>query len=64
MALWQSNTTVSSQQAILLSGTPALNRAVELYNQLASLVPKNFASYTAFCERFEKKINHQNNPKI
>ena len=34
-----------SKRAILLSGTPALSRPLELFTQLHSLDPKNWADY-------------------
>ncbi|KAL8426032.1 hypothetical protein Efla_001950 [Eimeria flavescens] len=40
-----------ARRALLLSGTPALNRPVELYQQLNSLLPE-FCSYREFSDRF------------
>ena len=37
---------------IMLSGTPALSRPVELYGQLSSLSPEVFGSYDAFTKKF------------
>ena len=43
-----------SRRTILLTGTPALNRPVELYTLLHALCPRvsQFATYKAFTERF------------
>ena len=37
-----------SKRAILLSGTPALSRPLELFTQLHSLDPKNWADYKVY----------------
>ena len=39
-------------RALLLSGTPLLNRPEELYTQLAALVPSGMPSFSAFADRF------------
>ena len=41
-----------AKRALLLSGTPALNRPSELYTQLHALLPSVFASFTAFGNRY------------
>jgi SNF2 family DNA or RNA helicase len=41
-----------SQIAICLSGTPAINRPVELYTQLSGLLPKVFYDYDQFTRRY------------
>lgn len=42
----------SIQYALLLSGTPALNRPVELYSQLHMLYPKVFPKFRQFADRY------------
>jgi len=42
----------AARRAILLSGTPALNRAVELYTQLEAVLPTEMPSFTEFAERY------------
>ena len=41
-----------AQRALLLSGTPALNRPIELFTQLHALRPVWFRTYTAFAYRY------------
>lgn len=41
-----------AKRAILLSGTPALSRPIELYPQLACLKPDLFTSFSAFGDRY------------
>ena len=41
-----------AEHVLLLSGTPALNRPVELFTQLHCLQPRWFRTYTAFCYRY------------
>lgn len=41
-----------AKRLILLSGTPALARPVELYAQLAALAPREFGNYHAYTERY------------
>ena len=43
---------VAAKHAILLSGTPALARPVELYPQISALQPDLFGKYTAFTQKF------------
>ncbi|KAF8821191.1 SWI2/SNF2-containing protein [Cardiosporidium cionae] len=46
-----------SRRAILLSGTPALNKPIELYQQIAVLLP-DFGSYQEFAARYcEQQLN-------
>jgi len=45
----------AARRAILLSGTPTLNRASELYTQLAGLMPSEMPSYEKFVERYSVK---------
>ena len=42
----------NARRAILLSGTPALSRPMELYTLVKGLVPKVFTSYNAFGNRY------------
>lgn len=42
----------SAERVLLLSGTPALARPVELYTQVEAVAPKLFASYSAFTQRY------------
>jgi len=42
----------SVKRALLLSGTPALNRPIELFSQLHMLYPKIFPKYRQFAERY------------
>ena len=42
----------SIKRALLLSGTPALNRPIELFSQLNMLYPKIFPKYRQFAERY------------
>jgi SNF2 family DNA or RNA helicase len=59
----------AAARTILLSGTPALARPVELYAQVVSLQPKLFGSYTSFtnqyCDakmgRFRREVNGSSN---
>ena len=45
--------------AVCLSGTPALNRPVELYTQLNGLLPEVFNDYDAFTKRYcDAKPSH------
>ena len=41
-----------SKHAVLLSGTPALARPVELYSQVSSLQPALFGTYNAFTKQY------------
>jgi len=41
-----------ARRALLLSGTPALNRPIELFTQLHALRPLWFRTYTAFAYRY------------
>lgn len=51
----------NASRAILLSGTPALNKPSELYQQLIALMP-DFARYEEFSDRYcEKKKNPWSN---
>jgi len=43
---------ISIKKALLLSGTPALNRPIELYSQLHMLYPKIFPKYKQYAERY------------
>lgn len=45
----------SARRVVLLSGTPALNRATELYTQLEALLPHQMPSFTQFAERYCNK---------
>jgi len=42
----------AARRAILLSGTPSLNRATELYTQLEALMPAEMPSFIQFAERY------------
>lgn len=42
----------TARRAILLSGTPALNRAAELYTQMESILPGEMPSFAQFADRF------------
>lgn len=42
----------AARRVMLLSGTPALNRACELYSQLEALLPSEMPSYKEFAERY------------
>lgn len=42
----------AARRAILLSGTPALNRATELYTQLEAILPLAMPSFSTFAERY------------
>lgn len=42
----------NAKRLVLLSGTPALARPVELWAQVHCIAPKLFGSYTAFTKRF------------
>lgn len=42
----------AARRVVLLSGTPALNRATELYTQLEALLPAQMPSFTQFAERY------------
>lgn len=42
----------NSRRAILLSGTPALSRPLELFTQLNALVPDKFPDFKLFAERY------------
>lgn len=41
-----------AKRALLLSGTPALSRPVELYTQVNALVPLLFPNFTEYAERY------------
>ncbi|CAG9477692.1 DNA helicase, putative [Plasmodium vivax] len=41
----------SAKRCVLLSGTPALNKPSELYEQVSSIIP-NLFNYHEFCERY------------
>ena len=41
-----------AKRTILLSGTPALARPVELYSQVRPLAPKLFGKYNDYCKRY------------
>lgn len=41
----------SAKRCVLLSGTPALNKPSELYEQVSSIIPDLF-NYNEFCERY------------
>ncbi|GAW81681.1 helicase [Plasmodium gonderi] len=41
----------NAKRCVLLSGTPALNRPSELYEQVSSIIP-NLFNYHEFCERY------------
>lgn len=41
-----------SKRAILLSGTPALSRPVELYSQITAIKPKLFSKFSDFGKRY------------
>ncbi|PFH31296.1 SWI2/SNF2-containing protein [Besnoitia besnoiti] len=45
----------SAKRAILLSGTPALNRPVELFQQLDALLPE-LCTYREFAERYSVQV--------
>ncbi|PHJ20662.1 hypothetical protein CSUI_005495 [Cystoisospora suis] len=48
----------NAKRAILLSGTPALNKPVELYQQIDALLP-DLCSYHEFADRYSVKVwNH------
>eukprot|EP00923_Selenidium_pygospionis_P046411 GHVN01080007.1.p1 GENE.GHVN01080007.1~~GHVN01080007.1.p1 ORF type:complete len:1122 (-),score=226.22 GHVN01080007.1:78-3443(-) len=47
----------SARRAMLLSGTPALNKPTELYTQLSALLPE-FATYDEFASRFADKVQN------
>ena len=42
----------SAQYAMLVTGTPALNRPIELFSQLMMLRPKYVKNYTAYAKRY------------
>ncbi|CAE7588107.1 ZRANB3 [Symbiodinium natans] len=42
----------AARRVFLLSGTPAVNRAAELYTQLEALMPAEMPSFAQFAERF------------
>lgn len=42
----------AARRVLLLSGTPAVNRAAELYTQLEALLPAEMPSFAQFAERF------------
>eukprot|EP00928_Gymnodinium_smaydae_P083247 TRINITY_DN6648_c0_g1_i1.p1 TRINITY_DN6648_c0_g1~~TRINITY_DN6648_c0_g1_i1.p1 ORF type:complete len:962 (+),score=183.67 TRINITY_DN6648_c0_g1_i1:72-2957(+) len=42
----------AARRVVLLSGTPTLNRAAELYAQLEALLPTEMPSFNAFAERY------------
>jgi len=55
----------AARRSILLSGTPALNRACELYPQMLALMPDKFPDFTSFCQRYcVEKISKFNGHKI
>lgn len=41
----------NAKRCVLLSGTPALNKPSELYEQISSIMP-NFFNYHEFCDRY------------
>ncbi|CAD2095838.1 DNA helicase, putative [Plasmodium vinckei lentum] len=41
----------SAKRCVLLSGTPALNKPSELYEQVSSIIP-NLFNYNEFCDRY------------
>ncbi|SBS86889.1 DNA helicase, putative [Plasmodium malariae] len=41
----------NAKRCVLLSGTPALNKPSELYEQVSSIIP-NLFNYNEFCERY------------
>lgn len=45
----------AARRVILLSGTPAVNRAAELYTQLEALLPSDMPAFTKFAERYCNK---------
>eukprot|EP00929_Paragymnodinium_shiwhaense_P087402 TRINITY_DN4758_c0_g4_i1.p1 TRINITY_DN4758_c0_g4~~TRINITY_DN4758_c0_g4_i1.p1 ORF type:complete len:1168 (+),score=190.77 TRINITY_DN4758_c0_g4_i1:154-3657(+) len=42
----------AARRAILLSGTPAVNRAAELYTQMEALLPASMPSFAEYAERY------------
>eukprot|EP00941_MAST-03F_sp_MAST-3F-sp1_P000243 g243.t1 len=51
----------NSTRCILLSGTPALNRPVELYTQVYALRPKMFGTYLDYVNKYcnaKQKVRH------
>merc|ERR1719464_921127 len=42
----------AASRVLLLSGTPALARPVELYTQIEAVEPSLFGSFTAFANRY------------
>ena len=53
---WLQKIAAAAKRAILLSGTPALARPVELYPQVAALRKDLFGSFSAFTKRYVEKI--------
>ncbi|CAJ1445314.1 unnamed protein product [Effrenium voratum] len=45
----------AARRVLLLSGTPAVNRAAELYTQLEALLPSGMPSFAQFAERYSYK---------
>lgn len=45
----------AARRVLLLSGTPAVNRACELYTQLEALLPSEMPSFVKFAERYSYK---------
>ncbi|CAK9101320.1 unnamed protein product, partial [Durusdinium trenchii] len=45
----------AARRVVLLSGTPAVNRASELYTQLEALMPSEMPSFSQFAERYSYK---------
>ena len=45
----------AARRVLLLSGTPAVNRASELYTQLEALLPSEMPSFAHFAERYSYK---------
>lgn len=45
----------AARRAILLSGTPALNRAAELYTQIDAISPSDMPSFVEFAERYSTR---------
>eukprot|EP00392_Amoebophrya_sp_AT5.2_P014644 g14805.t1 len=44
-----------ARRCLLLSGTPALNRAIELYTQLCCLFPSQMPAFSTFASRYSQR---------
>lgn len=46
----------NARRAVLLSGTPSLNQAAELFTQFRALIPEICPSFSAYADRFCEKV--------